>query len=211
MKLKYLGTAAYEGIPAIFCKCNTCKKSRQAGGKNIRTRSQAIVDDCLLIDFPPDTFIHGLMYGIDLADIKTCIITHDHSDHYYPADFTARTPGYGVVDENSVFTIYGTAPTIEKFHNIETNDRWSAGKYLDAKTVTPFVPFEVEGYKITPLKASHAPKCEPIFYAIEKDGNAILYAHDTGYFPEETWQYLKEMDIAFDLVSLDCTGYIFPW
>ena len=56
MKLKYLGTAAAEGIPVLFCDCDVCKKSMQLGGRNIRTRSQAIIDNTLLIDFPPDTY-----------------------------------------------------------------------------------------------------------------------------------------------------------
>ena len=51
MKIQYLGTAAAEGIPAIFCDCKTCQKARKLGGKEIRTRSQAIIDDRLLIDF----------------------------------------------------------------------------------------------------------------------------------------------------------------
>ena len=55
MKLKYYGTGAAEGIPAMFCSCDICEKSRAAAGRNIRTRSQAMVDDRLLMDFGPDT------------------------------------------------------------------------------------------------------------------------------------------------------------
>ena len=73
MKIKYLGTAAAEGIPAVFCECETCKKAIELGGKNIRTRSQAIIDDKLLIDFPADTYIHSLQYRIMLSDIKNCM------------------------------------------------------------------------------------------------------------------------------------------
>ena len=36
MKLKYLGTAAAEGIPALFCRCEMCAYARKAGGKEIR-------------------------------------------------------------------------------------------------------------------------------------------------------------------------------
>ncbi len=39
MKLKYLGTAAAEGIPALFCNCKHCASARELSGKNIRTRS----------------------------------------------------------------------------------------------------------------------------------------------------------------------------
>ena len=51
MRLTYLGTAAAEGFPAIFCNCEYCNEARRLGGKNIRTRSQALVNDDLLIDF----------------------------------------------------------------------------------------------------------------------------------------------------------------
>ena len=43
MKLKYLGTAAAEGQPGIFCRCALCLEASRRGGKDIRTRSQALV------------------------------------------------------------------------------------------------------------------------------------------------------------------------
>jgi len=44
MEIQYLGTAAAEGFPALFCDCETCKKARNTGGKDVRTRTQSIVD-----------------------------------------------------------------------------------------------------------------------------------------------------------------------
>ena len=70
MKVHYLGTGAAEGIPAIFCECPVCKTARLKAGKEIRTRTQALIDDELLIDFGPDTYMHSLQYGIDLSYIK---------------------------------------------------------------------------------------------------------------------------------------------
>ena len=43
---------------------------------------------------------------------------------------------------------------------------------------------------------------------IEKDGNSILYAHDTGYFLDETWEYIEKSNIKFDFVALDCTSIL---
>jgi hypothetical protein len=76
---------------------------------------------------------------------------------------------------------------------------------LDFKCITPFVPFTVDDYIITPLKADHDPKTNPVFYIISDKKKNILYANDTGYFPDETWDYLKEHKQSFDFVSLDCT------
>lgn len=66
MQLQYLGTAAAEGFPGMFCSCAACERARKAGGKNIRTRSQAVIDDSLLIDFPADTYHHVLTHGLAL-------------------------------------------------------------------------------------------------------------------------------------------------
>ena len=48
MKIKYLGTGAAEGIPALFWRCAICNEARKRGGRELRTRSQAIIDDILI-------------------------------------------------------------------------------------------------------------------------------------------------------------------
>ena len=52
MKILYMGTAAAEGWPALFCSCPICTHARKMGGHNLRTRTQALLDGSLLIDFP---------------------------------------------------------------------------------------------------------------------------------------------------------------
>ena len=49
MKIKYLGTAAYEGVPSLFCDCEVCRKSAAAGGKNVRTQTQALIDGTMML------------------------------------------------------------------------------------------------------------------------------------------------------------------
>ena len=205
MKIQYLGTAAAEGWPSMFCNCENCKKAIVAGGRNIRTRSQAVVDDRLLIDFPPDTYMHILHTGLDLTKITNCIITHNHSDHLYPEDLGMRQEGFADLQSKFPLTVYGTEPAgkeIQKIINLYHLDKQGRVQY---KSVTPFVPFHVDGYTVTPLKADHDPLCNPVFYIISDGKKTILYAHDTGYFPDETWNYLKACKPHFDLISLDCT------
>ena len=86
MKITYYGTAAGEAWPGVFCSCELCQKARELGGKNIRTRSQALINDDLLLDMPPDNYLHSLYYGLDLSKVKTLLFTHSHSDHCYPGD-----------------------------------------------------------------------------------------------------------------------------
>jgi ribonuclease BN (tRNA processing enzyme) len=91
MKLTYLGTAAAEGWPALFCRCEYCKKALERGGKNLRTRSQAMVNDDLLIDFPADSFSHMQQNGLNFSAVKTLLITHSHMDHFSPTDLHLRS------------------------------------------------------------------------------------------------------------------------
>lgn len=72
--------------------------------------------------------------------------------------------------------------------------------------IRPFEPFDVEGYRVTALKADHGAP-ESVVYAVEgPDGKALLYAHDTGLLPEESMEYLHKSGLKFGLVSYDCTN-----
>ena len=86
MRVTFLGTAAAEGFPAVFCNCRFCKEARILGGKNLRTRSQSLVNDDLLIDLPADTYHHFLMNHIEGHKIKYLFVTHPHQDHFYPEE-----------------------------------------------------------------------------------------------------------------------------
>ena len=94
MKIQFLGTAAAEGMPAVFCNCAVCQEARRLGGKNIRTRSQALIDDQLLIDLPADTYMHFLTNGIEGDRIGHLLITHSHEDHLYPDELEMRCSWY---------------------------------------------------------------------------------------------------------------------
>ena len=202
MKLKYLGTAAAEGIPAIFCECENCKKSRAAGGKNIRTRSQALIDDTLLIDFPADTYLHYLQHNFPLNKIKSCLITHSHLDHLYPEDLKMRKKGFSHLSDDAPLTFYTDcsgyemlSPVVEYLPNGEAK----------AVLIKLFESFEVEGYTVTALRAAHDQKSSPVVYIIEKDGKRIFYSNDTSEYPEESMAFLKAYGKRIDLISLDCT------
>ncbi len=211
MTLKYYGTAAAEGIPGMFCTCPTCEKARRAGGRNIRSRSQALVDGHLLIDFPADTFMH-VTQGLDLPSITALLITHAHHDHLYPSDFENRKPGFAHVGDTetpleSPLRIFASAATRLI---IEKADRLDLRRYgvTELHTVEPFVPFDLDGYTVTGLKADHEAKIEPLIYLIEKDGKTLFYANDTGWFLDETWEYLAAVKPQMNFISLDCTGMV---
>lgn len=202
MKLQFLGTAAAEGVPSLFCRCDACVKARERGGREIRTRSQAIVNDCLLIDFPSDSFSHCTQYGIDLSKVNNCIITHTHGDHTFPWELHHLRRGNSTLpDDYEGFHLWGSEDIADRFDAPFKN----VHERLKIHKILPFEPFYLCGMRITALKARHG-TANPYFYMIEDGEKAVLYAHDTEMFPDETWDYLKEQGVKFGIVSLDCTG-----
>lgn len=208
MKLQYLGTAAAEGWPALFCTCDACKRAREKGGRNIRTRSQAIIDGKLLIDFPADTYYHFITYNINMPAIASVLVTHSHEDHLYPMEFGNRRDGFSYLDENSApsLTVYGTRGVLDGMARIRP---FVSEKRLKLKEIKRFETYEIEKYRVTPLAADHDRWSDPVIYIISDGEKTMLYANDTGRFKSETMDYIRESGVRFDYVSLDCTGGLY--
>ena len=200
MKIRFLGTAAAEGFPGILCGCEVCRRARQRGGRNLRTRSQALINDTLLIDFPADTYLHILRDNIDLLDIQACLITHVHEDHFTPTDLHYSNGFCHPPKDWPGLTVYGSIDCKETLDDISAH----TGGTVRHGCIEPFVPFTVAGCTVTALKAVHGTP-HPFIYLIDDGEKTLLYAHDTGIFHPETWAYLEKARPRLALVSLDCT------
>lgn len=201
MKLQYLGTAAAEGVPAVFCSCPTCTYARRVGGKEVRSRSGAVVNDVLKIDFPGDAYMQAMRWGLDYARIHDVLITHTHQDHFCPQEFAMYFPPFAHHPEHAQpLTIYGNEQA-----RAMMEERLQEGM-LEFVTLRPYDSVEVAGHQVTALPAVHAFEETALFYLIEKDGKRLLYAHDTDEFTPEHLEFLAGK--RMDLVSLDCTNGI---
>lgn len=206
MKIKYLGSGAFEGVPALFCGCSVCQEAKEKRGRYIRSRSQAIINDELLMDFPPDTVWHSIRYNLDWDKIGYCLITHSHGDHLYPAD--VEMAGEGFTGKHRPLHFYAAQDGYDKLRLMTENPEIGVGDGADVTLVEPGKSFCVGDkgqYQVLPLWASHNPETTPVIYSIFCGGKRILYAHDTGIFPENTWEELAGQG-RYDLISLDCTG-----
>ena len=203
MKIKYLGTAAAEGAPGVFCYCAHCRRARELGGKNIRTRSQSLVNDDLLIDLPPDTYHHFLQFGIEGDRIPYLLITHPHSDHFYANELLFRRGAYAHDLRAPHLTVMGSEAAREKLIALHGH----VPSMMTFSVLTPYARTDVGAYRITPLPARHMPEQEgaAFNYIIEREGKTLYYAHDTGLPFDEVFDFIEEKKFRFDLVSMDCT------
>lgn len=206
MKIKFLGTAAAEGFPAVFCKCEYCNEARRLGGNNIRTRSQALINDDLLIDLPADTYSHFLNNGIEGDKISNLLITHSHEDHFYPDELQNRGGAYA---HNMV------APNLDVFCGEDVYKKLD-GFLVDYTMVSvhqlkTFEEIKIGNYRVTPLRARHnLAGGGGLIYIIKEGEKTLLYAHDTGYFFDEVFEYIEKNKIVFDFVTMDCTNINIP-
>lgn len=201
MNIMYLGTGAFEGVPALFCRCDTCERARKAGGRNIRTRQQALLNGELLFDFNADTLTHVQKYGLYLDEIKDCLITHAHSDHLYAEDVMLAAACYS--GEGHFLHFYAGQSGKKLLDPFIKMPQSNAGATL----VTPGEEFitSTGKYRVLPLLADHDRSADSVIYAVEGEGKRLLYAHDTGLLPEEDYPLLQKFG-RFDFISFDCTG-----
>ena len=190
----------------LFCSCPICTHAREQGGKNLRTRTQAIIDNELLMDFPPDTYCHALQYGLELAKVHTLLVTHSHMDHWFPTDLIHRHEHFG----------HGAAGTLAVYGNQTVKDVFDSHILIDRFKPHPIdhvVNFHVthggdhiqsNGWNIIAVPADHDQREECLVYICKKDGKTFFYGHDTGRnLSPEAWALITAE--RYDLVSLDAT------
>lgn len=208
MRIMFLGTAAAEGWPAVFCQCSNCKRARDAGGKNVRTRSSILVNTDLKIDFPPDTYHHVLKHGIELAAVENLLITHTHQDHFYFEELYMRSKPFAKLLDGAVLHVYGNTAVYNKIEELNSSTNGRLKNVVEARVVEPFREFKVGGYLVTPLIADHSAAEQCLIYIVSDGEKTFLHGHDSGWFPEETWRRLENFKL--DLAILDCTNGALP-
>ncbi len=199
MKFTFLGTASCEGVPALFCNCPRCTAAAALGGKNIRTRAQALIDDDILIDLPPDTLYHFHTQGIRGHKIKHLLLTHSHSDHLFPKELHNRGPRRCTDMDADILHVWCSQGSFDAIKAVSPRE-----DYVQLHLIKPFEPFVLGQYRITPLPANHHNGDEAVIYLIEGE-KTMLYALDSGYFYDEVFDYLAAQKIKLDFTVFDCS------
>lgn len=211
MKIKLLGSAAAECIPALWCECDTCQYARKYGGKDVRRRTSYLIDDDILIDYGPDIFWQVTEFNIDLRKIKHIFFTHSHCDHMNSMDLFWRTQTY-FSQVSTWIDIYGD----EAVENAIMRD-WFCNNGQDMSFENALIRFHklfagdtvnIPGLEVLALQANHNPREKPLLYILTRNGKSVFIANDTGMFSGDTWKLLAGRHI--DAMIIDCTGGIHP-
>lgn len=196
MELLLLGTGAAEGIPAFYSNSRVSQYARKHGGKEIRTRSGAIVDGSLKIDLPPDTLMQMQREGLDAQDWSALLFTHGDDDHFAVRELQYAVHPFSQMD-HIAFTIYGNDKICSE---IRANyPKWP----IELHETKSFESFSHADFKITPIEArhNHIEDCQN--HIIERGGKTMLYATDTGVWHDKTWDFLSSYSL--DLLAIECT------
>ena len=202
MELLLLGTAAAEGWPAPFCACPHCEAARARGGPSIRSRSGALLDDDLKIDYSADTLMQMQRAHRSLANVKTLVFTHQHSDHVAPAELGWIVAPYSQTPPAPIH-VYGNAQVLAMMRAAFAKPLPLELHQLEAlqTAATP------DGDMITALPADHVEGAFVlrITRSAQRGGATIFYGHDSGLYPPATLDALQNGP-TLDIALFDCTG-----
>ena len=205
MKIKYWGTAAAEGVPGIFCNCETCRLAREHKGRKVRTRSQLMINDELMIDFGPDTYYNSLRFDYNLTYLEHLLITHPHEDHLYSEEFWHRLKGYACEIGTPSLTVHGSEDTLAKLCEVDKNVKgFQKQERVLYDVMKPYETRQIGRYMVTPLPACHSTK-QPFVYLIEEGEKSFLLLNDTGRPSYDVYEYLIKRGVVLNAISFDTT------
>lgn len=202
MRLHLLGTGGADGIPSFFGRAELSDYAREHGGKDVRTRSGAVVDGVLKVDFGPDTFAQAVAQGLAPADWKWVVVTHSHYDHFDAGQFQYCLPPF-VPDASSAPEVLGNDHVLQALARAFPDSGSIATRRLES-----FVQVEVGEYLVMPIGAYHKLDEDSVNFMIEGGGKRLLYATDTGVYQQPTWDFIA--GTRFDCVVIEATDGFNP-
>jgi phosphoribosyl 1,2-cyclic phosphate phosphodiesterase len=213
MRLTFLGTSAANAYPEAFCRCANCQRARLLGGPSLRRRASVLINDDLLVDLGPDIHSAAQALGLSLANVRFCLQTHTHADHFDPSHLLSRSPEYGTLGA-PLLEFFASPASLQRAAWMLSHD-FAPASLLDPPVqarlnvafhpIQALQPFEAGSYRVIPFPANHDASLESLLYAIQDDRRTILYATDTGALPESAWQAWQRAGLRFDLAIFDHT------
>ena len=196
--MRFWGTSGGTGVPSPFCKCSVCENARHVGGKEIRHRSAFRIDKKVMIDTGEDFVVQAARFQDDLADIEHFLITHTHGDHFNKKVIWSRR--VGALMPTTILNLYFVDEAYNITETLEKDPKVVCHKLEFGKT------YKISDMEVTPLKGIHSTNIEKYSanYLIKfADGRLMYYGVDTGYYIDETFDFLKKYNL--NIFISECT------
>jgi Cft2 family RNA processing exonuclease len=172
--------------------------THNAESKNTKL-STFIIDDIIAIESGSLT---SEISFVEQEKIKAILLSHGHYDHI------RGVPAFAFNNSCHTTRVYATSPTLKilSSHLVDgliypkfTEYTPICGKTsLEFVTIEPFIPIEIEGYKILALPVKHT--LDAVGFEItSKDGKKIFYTGDTGPGLSGIWKHVTSKQIIIDL------------
>ncbi len=192
MRIVFMGSAAAEAVPSLWCRCECCRKAAANGGKDIRRRTCYKIDEDTLVDFGPDAFWQMQEFGVDCEKIKRLFHTHQHEDHFNPVELSWRHRGYA--RDVLPLDLYGTPEVQQRGVDVmaaigaDDPSRWENTVF---HTMQPGDALDAgDGMTVLAIPANHS-AVNSLNYLITRGGKSVLIAHDTGFWQDAAWRVME--------------------
>lgn len=207
MRIKFLGSGGWAGIPVAFCKCRICKRAKKnPNDKNFRTRPELYVETSqgkFLIEISPDIRLQSSKFNI--PNVYHFLVSHGHFDHMGGLMQLNSWIRYKLIDKP---TIYCSEKTKEQ---LDYEDFDILKKSVVLK---PFEEFKLYGVDITAIPLYHSRKIDrsvpelklsnEFGYILRHNGKKVAYLGDYYKIMPNSMEQIKGSDI----VIMDAT-YLF--
>ncbi len=187
LTLTLSGTGGAQLVPVFGCDCAACQRARLHTQYRRRPCSGVVrFNEAVTL---LDAGIPHLMDDWPAGSFRQFLLTHYHMDHVqglFPLRWGvgATIPVYGPPDEQGCDDLF-KHPGILDF----------------SRTVEPFVVFELQGLRVTPLPLNHSKLT--FGYLLETAHSRVAWLTDTAGLPDKTLKFL--INNPPQVIVIDCS------
>lgn len=183
MKVTFLGSGCWQGIPAPFCDDEISRKV-EWGTKDFRLRTSLLIETesgkTIVIEITPDIRIQAWKFKLKRPD--AFFISHWHFDHLYGLlELDLYSERYAPV-------VYGSRTTRDWYQNSMSHVK------VDFKKFTSYEPIEIDEVEITPVSVDHVPGTDGFICKNKLTGKSFVYLSDLYAIPEQTRALLGDVE-----------------
>ena len=210
--MRFLGTGAAEMLPDPFCDCPLCRDAREHP-EHVRLRSHFLLDEETLIDFGPDLGASCARDRISLMGLRQVFVTHTHQDHFCFANAGLLQMSRTRTEPLDIYLSEGALKGLEAVFAPGGEMNPGMGKaarhirdHIRFHSVRPGEPFRAGDYTVTAVDTTHRVsdwETALNYLFVHDSGKKLLYASDTGYYPEESLAILENERI--DVLVMEAT------